>query len=109
VVCFPVNGFFIYQYNFFDNGPNTGGCSDPPVTDASSCTGNGFFAGGWQPFPPLWRQDWSIQIRSLQAVNFSDPDGAYIFNLSGRAWTSAASGNGMPLPDSNQSPLQVPA
>lgn len=107
VVCFPVDGFFIYQYAFLSNPPNL--CADPPVTDASSCTGNGFFAGGWQPFPPLWRQDWSVQVRSLQQMSFSDPDGSYTFGLLGRAWASAQSGAGQPLPNADQSPLQVPA
>lgn len=109
VVCFDNPGLYIYQYDVLVNDPNLGGCADPPTTDASSCAGSGFFAGGWQPFPPLWRRDWGVQVRSTQAYNFSDPDGTYTGTLLGRAFKSWAAGVGGTMPDSDQSPLQIPA
>jgi hypothetical protein len=109
VVCHDLPGTFVYQSAFDDHGPNLGdGCAETPVTNAAACGGAGFFAGGWQPFPPLWRRDWAVQVRSVQPVNFSDPDGTYAFGLVGRAFKSWSSGSGITLPDPAQDPQQVP-
>jgi hypothetical protein len=106
VVCFPSNGLYIYQHNHLANPPNF--CEAEAQVSGADCGEQGFFAGGWQPFPPLWRHDWSVQIRSVQAVGFIDPDGVHAFTLLGRVFNSASEGAGMPLPNPNQSPGQWP-
>lgn len=68
-------------------GGGGGGSVQPPS----------FIEGGWQPFPPLWRQDWSLQIRAVIPISFIDENDELIgYEILGGVSQSFSGGAGGP-------------
>lgn len=85
-------------------------CNTEPCQSGASAPLHSFFEGGWQPFPPLWRHDWSWIVVSGLWIVFTDENGdSFDFIQTGKIITSGQEGTGGPQTfDPNQSPGQFP-